>query len=225
MPHPSQIIDRAGNGVKDPSKVFVFVDGHVRDLGVVVLGTAGADTLTIRPTQNHQLEIDASGGTKLATNQSCNVISDTVLRCDIPHTLHVAAYGNDGDDKITFQGDFPRDFTSHVNGGRGNNVLTGGESKFFTGIEGEDWLYGNGGDDALLSERRPGFNHDKLTQNVPYTDGADHLFGGEERSARRGLPLRRPRIFRRTRHRHRGLRAQRRPPDIAQLAQPGDNPR
>ena len=228
VPHPSQIIDGAGNGVKDPSKVFVFVDGHVRDLGVVVLGTAGADTLTIRPTQNHQLEIDASGGTKLATNQSCNVISDTVLRCDIPHTLrYVAAYGNDGDDKITFQGDFPRDFTSHVNGGRGSDVLTGGDEQdvFFTGIEGEDWLYGNGGDDALLSESRPGFNHDKLTQNVPYTDGADHLFGGDgndqlvadfpcgghEYSGGPGIDIA-------------GFARSGDLPIHAQLAQPGDNP-
>ena len=60
-------------------------------------------------------------------------------------------------------------------------MLTGGDEQdvFFSGITGEDWLYGNGGDDALLSESEPSFNAAKLTQNVPYIDGADHLFGGD----------------------------------------------
>ncbi len=49
----------------------------------------------------------------------------------------------------------------------------------FSGVDGEDWLYGNGGDDALLSESEPSFNRAKLGSNPKYVDGADHLFGGD----------------------------------------------
>lgn len=194
VPHKSQIVDGAGNdtwngqpfggggGGPAPGRVWVFVDGHDRDLGVVVVGTPGADHLTIHPNAQNQLVVNGSGGTKLDTNQSCHQTSDTTVTCDIPHTLRwVAAYGGDGDDEITFQGKFPRDFTAHANGGPGNDKLHGGDEQdvLFTGISGEDWLWGNGGDDALLSESEPSFNHDKLSKNLPYPDGADHLFGGD----------------------------------------------
>jgi Ca2+-binding RTX toxin-like protein len=172
----------ADHGTPDPNKVFVYVDARERDLGVVVMGTKGNDTLTIHPTQSHDLEVEGSAGTKLATNASCNKVSDTKVVCNIQHTLrYVAAYGDDGDDTITFQGHFPRDFTAHASGGRGSDKIVGDDEQdvFFSGIDGEDWLYGNGGDDALLSESRPSFNHDKLTSNPAYTDGADHLFGGD----------------------------------------------
>ena len=178
----TQVLDGYGNGPHDATKVFVYVDGHERDLGLVVIGTTGNDDVTIHPTQNHEIQVDAGGSTKLVTNASCKALSDTTVRCGIPHTLRwIAAYGDDGGDHVTFQGDFPRDFTAHANGGRGDDVLTGGDEQdvLFSGITGEDWLFGNGGDDALLSESRPSFNHDKLTQNLPYTDGADHLFGGD----------------------------------------------
>lgn len=180
VPSKSQILDVPG--AVPAGRVMVYVEKHARDLGVVVMGTAGDDDLTIHPNANKQLVIDAGGSTKLATNESCKLVTDTHVECDIPHTLRwVAAYGGDGKDHITFQGNFPRDFTAHANGGPGDDVLTGGDEQdvLFSGVTGSDWLYGNGGDDALLSESEAKFNHDKLGSNPTYTDGADHLFGGD----------------------------------------------
>ena len=165
-----------------PGKVFVYADAnHERDMGVVVVGTANKDDLDIHPTAGHDLMIDASGQTTLHAGPGCNQQGQKHVVCPVQNTLrYVAVYGGEGDDTITLHGPFPRDFTAHVNGGPGNDVITGDDEQdvFFTGIDGEDWLYGNGGDDALLSESHPDFLHAKLTQNLPYTDGADHLFGG-----------------------------------------------
>jgi Ca2+-binding RTX toxin-like protein len=194
VPHKSQIVDGAGNDVWNgqpigkpgggpaPGNVWVYVEGHERDLGVVVIGSPNADHLTIGAMASHQLEVKGSNGTHVDTNDSCHQVDASTVRCDIPHTLRwVAAYGADGNDTITLQGHFPRDFTAHVSGGRDDDVITGGDEQdvLFTGITGSDILYGGDGDDALLSQSRPKFNKDKLTQVVPYTDGADKLFGGD----------------------------------------------
>ncbi len=178
----SQIVEE-GPDASFPNDVAVFVDEHARDLGLLVIGTAGADDVTIHPNGNQQVVIDGNGSTTVtARGSACHQQGAAHVVCDIDHTLrYVAAYGADGNDKITFQGDFPRDFTAHASGGKGDDVLTGGDEQdvLFSGITGSDWLYGNGGDDALLSESEPSFNHDKLTKNIPYVDGADHLFGGD----------------------------------------------
>ncbi len=163
-----------------PGKVFVYVEDHVRDLGVIVAGTTKGDDLSIHPNQ-HQLQVDGAGPTQLDAGPGCAMQGPQSVICNIPHTLRfVAAYGDDGDDHIKLTGNFPRDFTAHVNGGRGDDQIRGGDEAdvLFTGVEGQDWLWGMGGDDALLSESEPSFNALKLTQQVPYTDGADHLFGG-----------------------------------------------
>ncbi len=194
VPSKSQIVDGQGNDTWNgkpfggsnqtppAGDVFVYVENHERDLGVVVMGTTQADDITIHPNAQKQLQVDGGGSTTVTAGGSlCHQQGAHHVVCDIDHTLRwVAAYGSDGNDHITFQGTFPRDFTAHANGGRDDDTLTGGDEQdvFFSGITGSDWLYGNDGDDALLSESEPSFNHAKLTQNVPYTDGADHLFGG-----------------------------------------------
>jgi Ca2+-binding RTX toxin-like protein len=194
VPSKSQILDGAGNDtwqgkpfggaakVVPTSDVFVFVEAHARDLGVLIMGTASADDVTIHPNAQQQLVVSGNGSTTVrAGGALCHQQGAQEVACDIDHTLrYIAAYGGDGDDHITMQGDFPRDFTAHANGGRDDDTLIGGDEQdvLFSGITGSDWLYGNGGDDALLSESEPEFNAAKLTQNIPYVDGADHLFGG-----------------------------------------------
>ncbi len=162
--------------------VAVMVDNHARDFGLVVMGTTDKDHLVIHP-NGKRIEVNGNDGTKLdAIGKLCHQKGQSNVICDVPHTLrYVAAYGGDGADHITLQGNFPRDFTGHINGGRDNDVLTGGDEQdvIFSGVTGNDWLYGNGGDDALLSESELTINRAKLKGQVTYTDGADHLFGGD----------------------------------------------
>lgn len=51
---------------------------------------------------------------------------------------------------------------------------------FFTGVTGEDWLEGNEGDDALLSESQHtlAWRDDNRPEASQYNDGADTLDGG-----------------------------------------------
>jgi len=162
-------------------EVFVGADeNHERDFGVYVVGTAQRDVLVVHPNAKQQLQVDAGGSTKLHAGPGCTQQGAMHVVCDVNDTLrYVAVYGADGNDDITFQGNFPRDFTAHANGGPGDDTIHGGGEMdvLFTGISGEDWLYGGDGDDALLSESEPSFDAAKLKSNVPYTDGADHLFG------------------------------------------------
>jgi Ca2+-binding RTX toxin-like protein len=165
-----------------PGAVFVYVDDRVRDMGVIVVGTANRDVLTIHPNKQKDLVVDGEpSSTTLDAGPGCTQHGAHDVTCDVKHTLrYVTVYGGDGDDDITLQGNFPRDFTAHVNGGKGDDKIRGGDEQdvLFTGVSGKDWLWGRGGDDALVSESEPETNRLKLTQQIAYGDGADHLFGG-----------------------------------------------
>lgn len=87
-------------------------------------------------------------------------------------------FGGRGNDRFTVQRGVPRDLTSHIAGGDGDDTLEGGEGEdvLFSGPTGRDALLGNEGDDALLSQS-PAM--DPATRGENYTGGADRLEGGE----------------------------------------------
>lgn len=182
-------------------KVFVAMDsGSARDVGLIVIGTAGNDDLEI-VAQGDAFKV--SGGALFA-GPGCTADNGGVT-CTANHVLRwIAAYAGDGNDTVKLAAAaernsrrFPNDMTAHVSGGYGDDTLEGGDEEdvLFSGPTGEDHLFGNDGDDALLSESRKSPARDcsgmtaaqkkadpTCTENKPkgadYTDGADELRGG-----------------------------------------------
>lgn len=183
-------------------KVFVTMDDMPRDTGLVVIGTDIRDIIDITRVKN-TFRVESPVSTPVFAGPGCKSDGDAVA-CTPKHVLrHIAAWMGDGDDVVKLaeatnkSRSFPLDMTAHVNGGNGSDALSGGDEQdvFFTGPTGIDRLYGNGGDDALLSESRkwPAKNCSGLTNEqkrrnarctedkpdaAAYTDGADELFGG-----------------------------------------------
>jgi Ca2+-binding RTX toxin-like protein len=158
------------------------VGGKVLDVGVIVLGSTGNDALAV--VGNDKI-ITVSNNTPLAPGAGCTTVDANTVRCDVTgKPLHyVAVWGDDGADNIEVRGDFPREFESHVSGGKNSDHLIGADQQdvFFTGVNGEDWLEGMGGDDALLSEsdKNLGWRDGNRPEASQYNDGADRLDGGD----------------------------------------------
>ncbi|MBX3229031.1 MAG: hypothetical protein KIT84_01735 [Labilithrix sp.] len=184
-------------------KVFVTLDiAQARDVGLVVIGSEGDDDLEIVQ-QGDAFKVSSPRGTPLFAGPNC--VADAMgVSCTPRHVLRwIAAYMDDGDDTVRLaraarkreSRRFPADMTAHVSGGKGDDRLEGGDEEdiLFSGVTGEDHLFGNGGDDALLSESRkwparegcteadkkrdPRCTEDK-PRAAQYTDGADELVGG-----------------------------------------------
>jgi Ca2+-binding RTX toxin-like protein len=184
---------RAGTG-KPANSVFIDTaldpSGRIVDLGVVVLGGAGNDNIQIYGSDGNVKVVGAG----LAAGEGCAMTGASEIHCSIADYLaththrdspfhYVLAYGDAGDDTIQFFGTFPREFEAHASGGTGNDHLIGADEQdvFFTGPDGTDWLEGNGGDDALLSESHhigPDWKNDDRPEVSKYHDGADRLDGG-----------------------------------------------
>ena len=174
----------------------VFIDsvldrsGRIVDMGVVVLGGPGNDSIQIIGSDDNVKVIGAG----LAAGNGCAVIAANTIRCGIadylaahahrPSPFHyVLAYGDAGDDLIQLEGNFPREFEAHASGGTGNDHLIGGAEQdvLFTGPDGKDWLEGGDGDDALISESHhigPQWKDGNRPAVADYHDGADRLDGG-----------------------------------------------
>lgn len=166
--------------------------GELIDVGVVVLGSPGADRLRIDG-QGAVVEVTSTDGAPLAAVSPCKSVSLDRVRCDVggfiasrphrPAPFHfVVAWGGAGDDVIELAGSFPRELEAHASGGEGSDHLIGGDEAdvFFTGPDGADWLEGFGGDDALLSESHhtAAWRNGDRPESALYTDGADRLDGG-----------------------------------------------
>jgi Ca2+-binding RTX toxin-like protein len=164
--------------------------GDIVELGVVVLGTAGADDLTIVGAGNLVVNVTGAG---LTAGTGCTATA-TGARCDLaaylaqrPHRpapfRFVAAWGGEGADRIEIVGDFPRELETHVSGGPGSDHLLGGAQAdvLFTGITGTDHLEGRGGDDALLGESHQtlAWRDGDRPEAQTYDGGADILDGGD----------------------------------------------
>jgi Ca2+-binding RTX toxin-like protein len=184
-------------------KVFVTLASEsARDTGLVVRGTKSSDNIDIVEQDGH-FRVRSNAGTPLYAGPGCRDEGADVI-CKPKHVLRwIAAWMDDGSDVVKLaeaaggSARFPIDMTAHVNGGNGDDFLHGGDEEdvFFSGPTGEDHLFGNRGDDALLSESRKWPKKDcsgmtkqqqaddaRCTEDKPdaahYSDGADDLFGG-----------------------------------------------
>jgi Ca2+-binding RTX toxin-like protein len=164
--------------------------GRLADVGVIVLGSAGPDTLQVT---GNDTVVNVSNSSAMTPGEGCTAVDANTVRCDVgayvaarthrPAPFHyVSVWGDDGADNITVRGDFPREFEAHASGGRNSDHLIGGgeQDVFFTGVNGEDWLEGNDGDDALLSESEHtlAWRNDERPEASQYNDGADTLDAG-----------------------------------------------
>jgi Ca2+-binding RTX toxin-like protein len=164
--------------------------GNIADLGVVVLGDAGNNSLDVT---GNDYVVDVAANGALTAGEGCANQGPNNVRCDIgaylankakrEHPFHfVSVWGDDGNDTINIRGDFPREFEAHASGGKGSDHIVGGKEQdvFFTGVTGEDWLEGNDGDDALLSESQHtlAWRNSNRPEASQYNDGGDTLDAG-----------------------------------------------
>lgn len=169
-----------GEAITRAPTAYVLVDGRPRDPGLVVLGADGAvdDALHVDMIAAARVRITATNGASVGAGPGCTATGASIVECTVPRTLRylVVATG-DGNDTVQIGSGFPRDMTAHVDGGRGDDLLTGGDGEdvLFGGREGVDVLSGNGGDDALLSES---WSSHATMRGEEYPDGTDVLDGG-----------------------------------------------
>jgi Ca2+-binding RTX toxin-like protein len=165
-------------------RALVFLAPHPRDLGLAAIGSAGDDALVIL-LEGGVAVVRSENGAPLDAGHGCTSSADGLAaRCVLTAELrYVVGYGGDGADRLRLEGAFPRDLSVTLDGGSGDDVLTGhrGEDILFAGASGLDTLEGLGGDDALLSEStdadtmRAGGGNDQLVANYPC---GGHLFEG-----------------------------------------------
>jgi Ca2+-binding RTX toxin-like protein len=193
-------------GIKRPEeaagKVYAAVWPAPRDSGVYIIGRDDSDNLEI-VAKDQVLRIRSKDNTPIFAGHGClQGDDDYSVMCPTLHTLrYIAAYMGNGNNVLKLGTElpdherFPRDFTAHAAGGYGDDYLHGGDEEdvFFTGPQGKDHLFGNGGDDALISESRKWMPKEGCAENEwktdprcveekPYgkfyEDGRDELWGG-----------------------------------------------
>ena len=157
---------------------IAFVDARPRDTGLIVLGANGSvsDEIDVLM-RGSAVHVIATGGT-IVNGPGCDPVSDHEVSCTFDHPLrYLMAWGGDGNDIIRIGNGFPRDFTSHVGGGLGDDQLYGGNGQdvLFTGLTGRDLLRGGPGDDALIGESPQG----PTPLGTAYAGGGDRFFGDE----------------------------------------------
>lgn len=174
--------DVAGEPPGRGGGALVFVDGNARDTGLGLIGSAGDAPDGFTVIVGDDAVVVSSDGAEITPGTGCAWIDPgihAVVTCAFATSpRYLVGYGGAGSDRFTLVGGVPRDMTSHVSGGDGDDTLVGGEGDdvFFSGPTGRDSLFGNGGDDALLSES-PAM--DPTTRGEAYTGGGDRLDGGE----------------------------------------------
>jgi len=193
----SDVINGIAVGTPTPVST-VFIDsvaspgGELIDVGVVILGSPGADNFKITGSAADVVTV-VSDGTQIKAVSPCNQVDPNTVKCNIgafvaaqPHRANpfhfVLGWGGAGNDTFQLAGTFPREFEAHVSGGPGDDHLIGGDEAdvFFTGVDGNDHLEGNDGDDALIGESHhtPAWDNDDRPEVADYHDGGDIFDGG-----------------------------------------------
>lgn len=151
--------DPRSNETHRPTGAFVASTARVgADSGAFIFGGEGngADTFTVtRPGPNGE---DVASPTPLtAIGGNCSQNGPNGARCGIGTPSFIVVWGDDGDDTLRLGDGFLRGGTIDINGGPGNDSITGGSSDdaLHTGEGGRDQLFGREGTDSLISEGDP----------------------------------------------------------------------
>jgi Ca2+-binding RTX toxin-like protein len=179
-------IERPDPGCNDsdprPAAAVAALERHRRDPGLIVFGRLGegSDAITVRADPGGVMVL-ADG--PLAAGPGCVATGDDAFCAGDPRRLgYVSVAGLGGPDRLTVGGTLPRRGEVQLDGGPGDDRLTGtrGDDVLLAGTDGRDRLWGGRGNDALISEAgrdelRGGAGNDQLVTDDP-CDG--HLFAG-----------------------------------------------
>ncbi len=165
-----------------PAQAVATLDRHQPDPGLVVVGRNSdqPDRIQVRATRT---ELIVSASTPLLAGDGCAVSAGVVRCAAAPESIdYVSISGLGGDDRLAADGRFSRRGEIQLDGGPGNDRLTGshGDDVLLAGADGLDLLRGGPGDDALISAAgrdalHGGSGNDQLVADDPCFG---HLFDG-----------------------------------------------
>jgi len=164
-----------------PAAAVAALQNHGPDPGLIVFGRAGvgADGIQVEAGRRNLL-IAADG--PIAPGTNCKAVgSDVSCAVDPLRVLYISIAGLAGNDRLRALGRLPRRGEVQLDGGPGNDKLTGtrGDDVLLAGA-GRDLLRAGRGSDALISAAgrdilRGGRGNDQLVTSTP-CDG--HVFAG-----------------------------------------------
>jgi Ca2+-binding RTX toxin-like protein len=165
-----------------PAAAVASLQLHGPDPGLVVFGRAGeaADGLQVEAGTRNLL-ITADG--PIVPGSNCKSVgNDVSCAVDPRRILYISMAGLSGGDRLRALGRLPKRGEVQLDGGPGNDKLTGtrGDDVLLAGPDGRDLLRAGRGSDALISETgrdvlRGGRGNDQLVTDDP-CDG--HVFAG-----------------------------------------------
>lgn len=115
---------------------------------LTVLGSAGDDSISLGRRTDGVYTVSSAHPLQ-SVAEACSVTGG-LAECRAPDLLNVLVYGGAGNDAITVEDSMPADISTVLDGGNGNNVISGGPTSdyIYTG-RGNSVLDGGGGDDVI----------------------------------------------------------------------------
>jgi Ca2+-binding RTX toxin-like protein len=169
------------NAIQPPTSIAYIANPGSPDPGLIVLGGPGSDAVTVNATGNG---LSITG--QLSAGAGCTTAGGSGVSCAAPTAPlgYIVLWGNDGDDSLSVGGGVQVMTGVTVDGGPGNDHLTGGPGSdiLFAGESGTDHLSGGAGDDALIGRgggpdmMDGGPGNDNIVSNNP-CDGHRYIGG------------------------------------------------
>lgn len=172
---------RTSCNVQSPRSSAYIANPISPDPGLIVLGGPGSDSVSVNATGNG---LSITG--QLSAGAGCAKAGAASVSCGTPTAPlgYIVLWGDSGNDTLSVGGGLPAGTEVVLDGGPGNDNLTGGPSSdvLFAGESGTDHLIGGVGDDGLVGsgggpdtmEGGPG--NDNIVSDNP-CDG-HHYIGG-----------------------------------------------
>lgn len=176
----SGLANASCNAIQPPRSIAYIANPASPDPGLIVLGGAGSDSLSVDASANG---FSLTG--QLSAGAGCTTAGSGVSCAAPPAQLgYIVLWGDNGDDTLRIGSGVPATTEVMADGGPGNDNLTGGLGSdiLFAGESGADHLNGGAGDDGLIGrgggpetmEGGPG--NDNLVSSNP-CDGHRYIGG------------------------------------------------
>jgi Ca2+-binding RTX toxin-like protein len=175
-----------GPGPGSTGQLIVSVDYTGPDPGLSVLGTPGADRVTVH-LGGDSIRIAGSG--PIAASPQCTGAGTPHVSCpNAPALGYVLAFGASGNDSVSVEGRPPLTTTVRIDGGPGDDLIagSGGDDLLDAGgqesgtLHSRDVVLGRGGNDALYSagDGPDVFKGGRGSDQIVSAGGCDYLDGG-----------------------------------------------